>query len=125
MTVCIAAMYLSGYGFGLWAAADRLLTEGDSGLKSEPEMDKTFPLNARTMLFGAGDECDDHALWVATRHQRARRGRWTGWSNFSGLIVAEDVVTRGYAGSRPRGHLTYYNVMAEDDRRNISDGQTL
>jgi hypothetical protein len=68
ITVCIAAMYMNRNGrYGLWAAADRMLTGHPSGLKSEPDMDKTFPLNRRCMLFGAGDSLDDRPLWVTTR----------------------------------------------------------
>ena len=68
MTVCIAAMYQEPNGhYGIWAIADRQLTEEESGLSSEPEMDKTFPLNRRCMLLGAGDPLDDRALWIETR----------------------------------------------------------
>ena len=68
MTVCIAAMYQRDDGhYGIWAISDRRLTDEESLIATEPEMDKSFPVNKRCMLLGAGDNLDDRDLWIAAR----------------------------------------------------------
>src|SRR5262245_44246190 len=76
MTVCIAAIYTvkGREEWGIWAVSDRRLTEGGTGVVTEPELTKMFRLGDHALVLSAGSSTDDRALWEHAEHRRLNEG---------------------------------------------------